>query len=524
MSTLRRHTADMVFVVLGLAVGLVSLTYPLARDHALFFYGAREWLDRGQVLYRDILDHKTPGIYVIYAIAIEIFGKHEWSIRALELFVALPAVAVIGARLATPRGERIAPGVIGAAWLGACILDVGYLSYWDSAQCEIWLTIFATGALAVVWHAKHFVRACAVAGAMAAIAIVIKPPSLPFVSIVLVALWLRSRQEPSWRAYAWFAASGLAVAALVVSYFAAKHALAQMAELLIGVNGAQVRNGPGVHDFESLARESGRFFRDYEPFSGVFLVLAGLATVKGMVHRDRALARKWALFIALALASWVSVAMQRKFYIYHRACIVVLFALGFAIIHRDALAFFSSRPSWTAPLATGVFAVVLFALSVDASERWYESTRVGLQYATGRMSREDFTRRFDVPGFFPCHDAELTGLWLRTHASPSDTVIVRGFEPEIYVTSGLHYTGRFVWSSFLTESWRAYHQAEWVKEDRDALVAKPPRWAVALTHDHEGLTSAPFFEGLGYTMRVEIGDFQIMERTAQGGSGGSVHE
>jgi 4-amino-4-deoxy-L-arabinose transferase-like glycosyltransferase len=194
----RVHAVDAILGGITTAFGTVTLSYPFARDHGLFFYGAREWLLRGQILYRDILDHKPPFIYWIYSVAIALFGQNAWGIRLLELVVAVPAMAWVAARLASRRGP-IPPGVLGAAWLGAGIADFGYLTYWDGAQCEIWYTLFATGGLAAVLHARREWVGCAVAGVLSAAAFWTKPPCLPFVAITVGAIAVESLRRPDAR-------------------------------------------------------------------------------------------------------------------------------------------------------------------------------------------------------------------------------------------------------------------------------------------------------------------------------------
>src|SRR4051812_13773256 len=76
---------DAVLGVLGVLFGAVSLTYPFGRDQGLYYYVAREWVAHGSIVYRDVLDHKTPGIYALHALAIRLFGEHTWGIRIADL-------------------------------------------------------------------------------------------------------------------------------------------------------------------------------------------------------------------------------------------------------------------------------------------------------------------------------------------------------------------------------------------------------------------------------------------------------
>ena len=73
--------------LLALAVSAVSLTYPVGPDQGLFFYTSREWLLRGSVPYKDVLDHKWPFIYVIHGATIALFGQESWGMRLAELLL-----------------------------------------------------------------------------------------------------------------------------------------------------------------------------------------------------------------------------------------------------------------------------------------------------------------------------------------------------------------------------------------------------------------------------------------------------
>ena len=360
--------------------------------------------------------------------------------------------------------------------------------------------------------------ASAIAGALSALAFFVRaavsPVRTPIDVVVLV--W-RARRQQGFRsvliALGAFALAGAMVSAAIVGYFAAHHALSQMADLLIGVNDAQVRSGPGVHGWDDLVFETNRFFHDYEPFSSVLAMVAAITFVRGWVRRDRVLASRYLLPVALAVASWASVAMQRKFYLYHRASIVGAVAVAFAILYQDCVnALKEQAPRWLPTAAFLVFVGGFFAVSGDASARWIRDVRVAFAWKTGAITREEFTRRYDIPGFYAYHDSELVGRWLREHASPSDTLIVRGFETQIYELSGLHYTGRFCWSSFLDEPGREYWRREqWQAEDLAELRRHPATFAVAFDRP-SGITSAHFLDDLGYVVRERIGVFVILGR------------
>jgi hypothetical protein len=132
--------------------------------------------------------------------------------------------------------------------------------------------------------------------------------------------------------------------------------------------------------------------------------------------------------------------------------------------------------------------------------------------------RQNFSERWLLEGFgSPVTRVDLAqsydvAEWISAHASPSDTLLVRGYSPEIYAWSHLHYTGRFFWSVALTNPNRAYRRDEWLAEDRAELDARPPRWVVALQGPAPDIDSESAFARRGYEARTRIGPYVVMER------------
>ena len=79
-----------VLAVLGAVMLVATLFYPFGYDQAVFGVGG-EMVLKGAVPYRDFLDTKQPLIFYLYAIAMGVFGRHEWSIHLLDIFYQLLA-------------------------------------------------------------------------------------------------------------------------------------------------------------------------------------------------------------------------------------------------------------------------------------------------------------------------------------------------------------------------------------------------------------------------------------------------
>jgi hypothetical protein len=107
VSWARRHRLDSIGVLAAFVYGLPSLAYRYGPDQAMFHYVAREWLD-GRLPYRDVFDVKPPGIFVLEAILLAVFGESEVVLRAAAL-VAVVAVGVLAALAFGDAGPATGP-------------------------------------------------------------------------------------------------------------------------------------------------------------------------------------------------------------------------------------------------------------------------------------------------------------------------------------------------------------------------------------------------------------------------------
>jgi hypothetical protein len=503
---------------LAMLLGAPSLWFPLGRDQGLFFYVAREWMLRGQLLYRDVWDHKPPLVYLIYMASMGLFGVHPWAIRIVEFLIGVPLLAFFASRLAQVEGEAPPPGLFGACWLGAALSYYGYFNFWDTAQCEMWSALFATMGIANALRGRDARRGAALGGALSAAALFTKPPVVFFVITCLGAVVWRARaaEDPRRnviRNVLGWAAGGAAVSAFVLGYFAARRALAPMLDILVGANSVYLAN---ERSFDSLL---GTFIAttdrlaSLEPFAAVFVLVCAGAPFVGYATGDRALAGRYVLPASLALSSWGAVALQQKFYDYHWGTILAAGAVFAGTLYTDITRLAARRENRVfAPVVFLTLATVFYVGSGPPFRAWANTAARTVGYLGGDLSPGEFARTFDIPFFYSNYDADLTGRWLREHASPGDTLVVRGFEPEIYATSGLHFTGRFFWTSFLTMSTRVYRRDEYLREDYEAILKEPPRFAVTLAGATDGVDSPVWFERSGYVRRVQVGYFVVLER------------
>ena len=510
---------DVVLGALGLLVGWASLTYPFGRDQGLYYYVAREWVRHGSIPYRDVLDHKTPGIYVVHALAILVFGDHAWAIRILDL-VCTALVGLLAATFTVDPGEQPRRGMRGGSIIIISVLFYGFLNFWDTAQSELWYSMLG---LASVWAARRIQRvslAELASGALGALAMIMKPPAIWFVLIAYTVCVTRSwpPEEQRWRRVAITTArfgAGFAIPlVLLFTYSGANHALAPMKDIVIGANSYYVSHETSIHGIYDVVSDVADYYAIYDPLNTAMLV--GLLLATAFHHkRGHTVARnRYLLAIAMCTAGFLAVAMQKKFYILHWTVVLGPATIVGSLLCVDVLDFGRSH-KWTTWHFAGVVAVLakLYQLTHGGPETWWYANRNAVRWLTGKIDRAEYADTFCVPQLdFWYGNSERVGLWIREHSNPDDVIAVRGFDAEIYAVAERRYTGRFFWTTFLTSPVRAYRRADWLAEDQAAFNAAKPRYVVALSAIHEGLDAPETYIAQGYETRLVIREFTILER------------
>lgn len=503
----------------GLLFGAASLAFPFGRDQGLFYYVGREWLLRGAIPYRDTFEQKTPGVFMIHALTIALFGEQTWGIRLFELMCVM-GIGFACASLATPPGPPPREGVRGASALVGSILYFGLLDYWDTAQCEIWATASCIFGMTAALRLRHRTRGALLAGALAGFIVLMKPPAIWMSAGVGIAVAARAYREAQGfrRRAAPIAAFTLGFTSIVgglILYFAAHSALGPMYDVVVRAN---LSYRPR-ESFVSTPVEAVRFIvvefdKSFEPMSGVLAALLLTALVVALIRRDRPMLVRFVLVASLVAAALAGVITQLKLPVYHFGLLIGPLVLLFANLATDLLRLLEQPSPWRARASLFVLVSVVvaaFALTRSRAETWWDQTSHTYAWLAGRISRAEFADTFALPKvFYNYREAEDVAIWLRDHSEPSDTVSVRGFEPEIYVIAHRHRVGRFFWTLSLDTPERTYKRAEWLAEDRKALIDHPPTWVIVASWVREGPESATYFEELGYERVKEMPGYTVL--------------
>jgi hypothetical protein len=208
-----------------------------AEDSGVFFYAAQRLLDGGAP-YRDIWDHKPPGVYFIDAIGIAIGGQTGvWFVQLASLIAA----ALIGHR-ALRREFGVAAGLVGSlAWLVA--LPRLFLA--DAAQTsfvEFYALPLQFGVLLLFGVPLRRSRAVGI-GVLGGAALLFKPTLIGIVVAVGLVTLVRSRRAAV-MPLVLIALGALVPLAIVAAWAAARGVLAEMVDQAVVYNRAYAGFAP----------------------------------------------------------------------------------------------------------------------------------------------------------------------------------------------------------------------------------------------------------------------------------------
>lgn len=223
-SGLRRWLPWLAIAALYAWIRIPLLDVPLERDEGAFGLIGRAILD-GQLPYRDLCDHKPPGVFYLYALALSVFPAtprgihlflHCWNFATL-LLVASVARALSGRRAGLYAGfvyalASAAPSVQG-----------------PSASTELLLLLPLAASLRLALAAgaaegRRRILLLLASGTCGAAACWIKQPAaLPLLSVPLLLAGppgQPARWKPALPGFAWWILGGVGLSALVCAGFA----------------------------------------------------------------------------------------------------------------------------------------------------------------------------------------------------------------------------------------------------------------------------------------------------------------
>jgi len=396
-------------VVAVALLGVVSVAvllpnHPAGRDPAedagVFFYAAQRLLDGGAP-YRDIWDHKPPGVYFVDAVGIALAGRTGVWLTQLAFLVA---AALLGYRALRREFGATAAFVGSLAWLAA--LPRLFLEYGQTSFVEFYALPLQFGALLLCTFPLARSRALGI-GALGGAAMLLKPTLVGIVLAIGLVTLLRDRRGAV-ATLVLIALGGLVPLAIVAAWAAARGVLGDMVDQALVYNGAYAAFAPAAERIEAV-------------LSGLRLTLpSGLAVVSVAAWAYAVVTRRFApTLLAVALVAFpIELALStwgRGYHYYFIAWLpsmAILAAFAVTEVRRIAPGRIASPA-----LALGALAMCVFpALLV---------TRLALTTDEGR--------------------ARSAGAYIAANTRPDDTVLIWGSHSEVLFLAGRRSPTRYVY-------------------------------------------------------------------------------
>lgn len=502
MVIVRRPSAlDVGLVALAVTLGAAHLTFAPGREHSAAAYAGLEWL-RGASPYAQLQTQEGPGLLMLHGV-LRVLGGEVAAFRFVALLASLgtgwvaPAVA-LGRDEPVPRGGR------GFSTLVASLLAHGYFDFWHSGRGSTFALLAILGSAALLLRGRRRARWAVVAGALFGVGLSIRPLHLTFLPLLLGAA--SSTGEARKRVPAFLAGALLLASLLVIAMgpSGTEHAFDLIVRGRCLYFGARFLELPSV-----------RVIEHFQPVAGVLLGLFALgALLPPLGVADRLLGRR-AFVLGWGLCAYLSVALANTFAPFENEAFISFGALVAALIARDLSSWFSGHPGRAVAIGAAQLVALhasAYADPASASATLTRRARAAAAYARGAKDRAEYRESFAIPelSFFP-GEIERVAAALYERVRPEETVVVRGYEPEVYLRARVRYGGRFFWTGHLQWEGCEYRRDEWLRRDEDELRGLRPDWVVAKNVPH-GIDAAAGFEARGYKVELRSEHMTLLRR------------
>jgi hypothetical protein len=495
-------TAAALIAVLILAP---TLAYPFGRDQSVFAFVGRV-IAEGGMPYRDAWDLKPPGIYVAYA-AVAALVRDAGALMVAVRWLDVGLAALTGVLLVALCGRLRAPeaGMAAAAWYAALYLQGGF---WSLAQAEAWANplMLAALLLALSDRRRRWFGVGLLAGAAALFKFTAALPVLP-------CLWLAARGPGGARAAAALISGGALPLLAAGGWLAAGGAWEPYLEIQRGFVAPYTRllaGTPGQR-LAVLAAGLGGFALRYW---GALLLCGGLVRKAEAAEPPTPAAP---VLLAAGLLAAAGVVVQGKFFLYHWTPVLPFLALGAAAGSRR--------------LAGGRGWVILLLPCLWTLVGSGEAYRGAAARVVGALPAAEWDARFNSGADYAHDETVRAAARVRSLTRPGDSVLVWGFEPNLYLLADRRPPTRFFFNVPVAAPWTP---TAWRYEFLRDLEANPPAliavlrrdaipWANGLPGDSAAQLAAwpelaAWVEG-GYQEVAAEGDFTFLaRRQAAGGS------
>jgi hypothetical protein len=508
-----------VMTLVGL-ISLVELPVPPGRDQGIFLYHG--WgLIEGLAPYKDMWDHKPPGIHFLYAVAIKLLGHRYVAVNVLDIFWRLATVVAVYVLAARLYGRR--EGLIAAIFYGVWAAVAGS-GFWWTAQAEGFMVLPL--ALSVYYYLENKIWANVLSGICVATATLLKTTA--FLMAILLLVFILATPRKTWEPYpkrskALSYIYGIAIVAIPISlYFLFGYAFDDLWDTVVTFN--LYHSGLTFPPSEFFKKFSFLFY-----FFPSFWLVVYVKAVFDPGERKKHLV----LVTAWLGVTLLMVVAQRKYFLYHFFVFIgpaaVLAARGLGIVWEYAL----SRAAFLPKALVSLIAILWIVVGTSYWIRWvywpYPIHYRSFEFMFGKIEKGEYFGRFiDPAGDLNLVEDRAVAAYVRDRTKPGDKFLVWGFEPLVNFWAMRFAPTRF--NSDYPLTFKPHHQVtirlreKWRNIFMDEMQKTPPIYIAVAHHDVNALEDEssdvqlkefPQFESFlnnNYKRETQIGDFELFRK------------
>jgi 4-amino-4-deoxy-L-arabinose transferase-like glycosyltransferase len=434
------------FMLMTVLLRLFFLYEPFERDEGMYAYFGQEIL-RGAIPYRDMIDHKPPGIYYIYALIIAIAGPTTEGIRiATALYASLTTAAVY-------QVSRISAGRLAAqisAFLYAIFSGLPLLQG-SSSNSEVFMVLPAV--LAVYFYIRFVdterrLFLCA-SGLSIVVAMLIKTVALPVAILIFLFVLIvppkKCIKERCLDILA-FVAPPLILVVTILAYFNYYNALYDYYYWNYTFNTKY-----GALSFNQRYQHFRNALDDIAEHGVLWLIAIPSCIWMIFIKRTRT-----AILLGLLVpVSFLGLSLPGYYFPHY----FIQLISPFVIVSGVALAaLYECNKS--------IFRIVFYCMAVISCLLWcYYDYPLYFQYSANGVSIDKYGTIFV--------DAENVAKYVKKNVKPNDYIFQLGFEPELYFLTGTRAPNKFTIHIFIKD--------ENNSELYQSLISKKPIFIIVET-------------------------------------------
>jgi hypothetical protein len=427
-------------LIIGAAIGSISLTYPFGRDQGIYAYAGKMLLE-GKMNYLHVFDLKPPGIHFLFAFAELVFGEKMLNLRIFDiLWQAFTAymVFLIAFKFTLKKNFSVAASFI-------YLILYFRQDYWHTFQADGMLNLpFAVSILLLLSSNEyHSFLKIFFAGVLFSVALIFKYTIISFFPLVLICFLSASGELRSLRFKntAVYSAGVITVlsAAAILYYFTG--ALGEFINIQFVQTPLYTKIAYDTESTSYITSQIVKLFvySVYTPLIWLSLIAMLASVVKKKLNFRNAVLFSW------VLSSLFSLIIQWKFYYYH--FLVVLAPLAVCCVY--SVSEFLKKAGESRKKTVLAFVSILFIVySVYSMIPYVQnySNLAGIAFGEKTLNEVYIKNGFTSDSVFMISKTFNAIENVEKMTDPGDNIFVWGFDPLVYYISGRKCVSRFIYN------------------------------------------------------------------------------